>query len=89
MSTPKTTRQWIVKDTKSGFDGLQLQDDVQIPSLGDHDVLVKIQAVSLNYRDLVIPLVCDINPGWHILLTRCRANILFLWQLPWFPAQTE
>jgi NADPH:quinone reductase-like Zn-dependent oxidoreductase len=57
MSIPKTTRQWVVKDTKSDFDGLQLQDKVDIPQLGENDVLVKIQAVSLNYRDLIIPKV--------------------------------
>lgn len=57
MSVPKTTRRWVVKDTKNGFDGLQLENDVEIPPLGDYDVLVKIQAVSLNYRDLIIPQV--------------------------------
>lgn len=53
MSLPKTTTQWVLKDQK-GFDSLELVKDIPIASLGDHDVLVQIQAVSLNYRDLVI-----------------------------------
>lgn len=58
MSVPKTTRQWVVKDNKNGFDGLELQESAEIPQVGDYEVLVKIQAVSLNYRDLIIPQVC-------------------------------
>lgn len=57
MSLPKTTDQWVVKG-KGGFDDLVLQKDVKIPALGEHDVLVQVQAVSLNYRDLIIPQVC-------------------------------
>ena len=53
MSLPKTTDQWILKEQK-GIDSLQIERDVQIPELGDWDCLVQIQAVSLNYRDLVI-----------------------------------
>lgn len=56
MSSPKTTDAWIIQDTK-GFDSLVLKKDVPIPELGDHDVLVQIEAVSLNYRDLIIPQV--------------------------------
>ncbi|ETN46523.1 uncharacterized protein HMPREF1541_00708 [Cyphellophora europaea CBS 101466] len=55
MSVPKTMKQWIVKDTKNGFDELELQNGVEVPQVGEYDVLVKIQAVSLNYRDLIIP----------------------------------
>ncbi|KKY22160.1 putative alcohol dehydrogenase [Phaeomoniella chlamydospora] len=51
---PTTTQQWLVEDT-TGFDALKLQKDVPIPALGDHDCLVEIKAVSLNYRDLIIP----------------------------------
>lgn len=57
MALPKTTRQWVVKDKEHGFDGLELQSDIEIPQLGDYDVLVKIQAAFLNYRDLSIPRV--------------------------------
>lgn len=59
MAVPKTTRQWVIKDTKSGWDGLQLEESAEIPKLGDSDVLVKIQAVSLNFRDLIILQVHD------------------------------
>lgn len=55
MSIPKTMRQWVVKETKDGFDGLEFQESAEVPQPGDYEVLVKIQAVSLNFRDLIIP----------------------------------
>jgi len=51
---PNTTRAWQIKGS-NGFDSLVLQENYPLPELGDHDVLVKIHAVSLNYRDLIIP----------------------------------
>ena len=56
MSTnelPKATSQYTLHDQK-GFQSLKLEHDVPIPALGDYDCLVQIQAVSLNYRDLII-----------------------------------
>jgi NADPH:quinone reductase-like Zn-dependent oxidoreductase len=44
---------WRVKGTNS-FDGLELEEDVPIEKVGDYDCLVKIEAVSLNFRDLMI-----------------------------------
>ena len=69
MPSPKTTRQWVVQDPKNGFDGLKLQDDVNVPQVGEYDVLVRIQAVSLNYRDLIIPLVRQSSLREIVLLT--------------------
>ncbi|MCJ1332575.1 hypothetical protein MMC10_009268 [Thelotrema lepadinum] len=54
MAPPTTTSQWIVAG-ESGFDSLKFQDSVSIPSLGDHEVLVRFSYASLNYRDLIIP----------------------------------
>ncbi|KAF2655570.1 NAD(P)-binding protein [Lophiostoma macrostomum CBS 122681] len=51
---PTTTKQWTVTGT-SGFDTLKWDEKAPIPQIGDKDVLVKIHAVSLNYRDLIIP----------------------------------
>ncbi|KAH8658096.1 putative quinone oxidoreductase [Xylariales sp. PMI_506] len=45
-------RQWTLRGSGS-FDCLKLEE-AQIPVVGDHDVLVKLHAVSLNYRDLMI-----------------------------------
>jgi len=50
---PKTTKQWKVKGT-SGFDDLEFSE-APVPELGDSQVLVKMRAASLNYRDLIIP----------------------------------
>ncbi|KAF2009947.1 alcohol dehydrogenase [Aaosphaeria arxii CBS 175.79] len=51
---PTTTRQWTVEG-QNGFDSLKFNEKAEIKALGDHDVLVKIHAASLNYRDLIIP----------------------------------
>ncbi|KAI1610213.1 alcohol dehydrogenase [Exophiala viscosa] len=59
MSLPKTTDAWVIQsiDKEKGLRGnLKLEKGKAIPELGENDVLVQIQAVSLNYRDLVIPL---------------------------------
>lgn len=77
MSVPKTTRQWVIKDTKNKFDGLELQENVEIPPLGDYDVLVKIHAVSLNYRDLIIPQVRCSLAIRNAITYMSRANIHF------------
>lgn len=51
---PSTTKQWTVHG-KDGFDALKWDDKAPIAPLGDKDVLVKIHAASLNFRDLIIP----------------------------------
>jgi len=53
MSIPQTAKQWNVTGT-SGFDDLKFQE-APVPELGDSQVLVKLHAASLNYRDLIIP----------------------------------
>lgn len=55
MSLPKTSEAWTIRDTKNGFDELKFEKDYTIPELHEHDCLIQIQAVSLNYRDLIIP----------------------------------
>ncbi len=42
-------KQWITR--QNGLDELQLQDVPNLHPPGDDEVLVKIHAVSLNYRD--------------------------------------
>lgn len=52
-SLPETFSQYkIPKPT--GFDSLTLIKDVAMPKPGKNEVLVKVAAVSLNYRDLVV-----------------------------------
>ncbi|KIY48798.1 NAD(P)-binding protein [Fistulina hepatica ATCC 64428] len=51
---PSTQKQWTVRGT-SGFDDLKFDKNAPIPGIGDHDVLVRLEAASLNYRDLIIP----------------------------------
>ena len=50
---PTSTKQWVIKEMK-GFDSLDIQE-ARLPKLGDKDVLIEVDAVSLNYRDLIIP----------------------------------
>lgn len=51
---PQTQKQWIITG-ENGFDSLEKKEGVPLEKIGDNDVLVKIHAASLNYRDLVIP----------------------------------
>ncbi|KAI0854784.1 putative alcohol dehydrogenase [Xylaria cubensis] len=51
-SIPKTTLQWNVIGT-DGLASLELSEQ-PVPELGDNQVLVNLQGVSLNFRDLVI-----------------------------------
>ncbi|KAI2709043.1 hypothetical protein CBS147332_6102 [Penicillium roqueforti] len=53
MSLPTTTAQWTLVG-QNGFQDLHYEESVPIPILGDHDCLIKLGAVSLNYRDLAI-----------------------------------
>ncbi|KPM43662.1 hypothetical protein AK830_g2849 [Neonectria ditissima] len=52
QSIPTTVKQWNTSD-QAGFDSLKLSEK-PLSELGDSQVLVKIQGVSLNYRDLII-----------------------------------
>ncbi|KAL4869472.1 hypothetical protein BDV12DRAFT_82048 [Aspergillus spectabilis] len=51
---PSTQKQWSVQNKEDDFDGLKY-DDAPVPKVGEHEVLVKLHAASLNYRDLIIP----------------------------------
>lgn len=53
---PSSMKQWTITGTEKGFDGLEY-GDVQVPAVGENEVLVKINGASLNYRDLIIPKV--------------------------------
>lgn len=56
-SIPQSQKQWVVQDTKHGFDGMVFQKDAPIPKVGEKDVLVRMHGASLNFRDLIIPRV--------------------------------
>ncbi|KAI0173519.1 putative alcohol dehydrogenase [Hypoxylon sp. FL1284] len=47
-------RQWTLEG-QTGLDSLEYHENVKVPSaeLGPHEVLVKLHAASLNYRDLI------------------------------------
>lgn len=53
---PSSMKQWSVSGTDKGFDGLSF-GDAPVPNVGENEVLVKFEAASLNYRDLIIPKV--------------------------------
>lgn len=58
---PSTMKQWTITSSEKGFDGITF-GETEVPKVGENDVLVKIQGASLNYRDLIIPLV-SITPS--------------------------
>lgn len=51
---PSSTQQWKVVG-KDGFESLKFEENGSVPAVGDNEVLVKIHAASLNFRDLAIP----------------------------------
>lgn len=53
---PTTMKQWVVSGKDKGFDGMSF-GEAPIPKVGENEVLVKFQAASLNFRDLIIPKV--------------------------------
>lgn len=58
MAAPQTTQSWTVEG-QTGFDSLKFNESKAVPAVGDSECLVKIQGASLNYRDLIIPMVHD------------------------------
>ncbi|GAW13562.1 hypothetical protein ANO14919_029490 [Xylariales sp. No.14919] len=54
MSVPSSQKQWAVTGTGKGFDTLQYVTG-EVPKVGENEVLIKLHAASLNYRDLIIP----------------------------------
>jgi hypothetical protein len=56
MAVPRITQAWTVDGTGS-LDCLKLDKERVLPELSDNEVLVKIHAASLNYRDFMIPMV--------------------------------
>lgn len=62
--TPTVSKQWILSRNDKDFDGLDFCE-TRIPELGDGEVLVKLNATTLNYRDLVIAKVYILMPS-HI-----------------------
>ncbi|KAI1125257.1 hypothetical protein F5Y10DRAFT_12107 [Nemania abortiva] len=54
MSIPTTQKQWTVTGTGKELETLQYGDGA-VPKVGENEVLIKLHAASLNYRDLIIP----------------------------------
>ena len=53
MSSPRRTAAWVL-DSQIGIEGLKFIEQLSLPPMKENDVLVKIHAASLNYRDQVI-----------------------------------
>lgn len=53
MPTTRYTAAWVLQ-TQNGIESLEFVEGIQLPPLRDDEILVKIHAASLNYRDLVI-----------------------------------
>ncbi|KAA8896318.1 putative zinc-containing alcohol dehydrogenase [Sphaerosporella brunnea] len=54
MSAPAEAKAWVVTNNKDGVNALK-QETRPVPKPDSREVLVKMKAVSLNYRDLIIP----------------------------------
>lgn len=75
---PAKMQQWTVLDKENDFDGMTFGEG-PVPKVGDNDVLVKLHAASLNYRDLVIPKVGSFTQPKHFFacgtVTDCVGNV--------------
>jgi len=63
MNSIKTTKAWTVYGT-DGWESLKFHEQAPLEQLTDHDVLIRLHAVSLNYHDLITPKVST-----HMYLT--------------------
>jgi NADPH:quinone reductase-like Zn-dependent oxidoreductase len=54
MSIPSSAKAWVITNTKDGINALK-QETRPVQQPDPREVLVKMKAVSLNYRDLIIP----------------------------------
>lgn len=57
MAPPSNQKQWVITSEEKDLGGLEYVD-AEVPKCGENEVLVKLHAASLNYRDLAIPKVC-------------------------------
>lgn len=65
-SLPEFTAAWTLPSQRSGIESLGFVEKVPIPPLRDDELLVKIHAASLNYRDLIIAKVRTGTRAFHI-----------------------
>src|SRR5882757_4465934 len=82
------SKEWILTMC-AGLDDLKMRT-VGVPSLGNFDVLVKMKALSLNHRDVVLAMVGYSTkncPSTDMIL--CRAYILCRPSRTSLPDQTE
>ncbi|KAF1922772.1 putative alcohol dehydrogenase [Didymella exigua CBS 183.55] len=56
---------WTVPDSATSINHLTL-DSLPVPTAGPHQVLVRLTAVSLNYRDLLVATRSPEYPGNHV-----------------------
>jgi NADPH:quinone reductase-like Zn-dependent oxidoreductase len=54
MALPTTQKKWVITGQGRGLDEYNFTDG-PVPTVGEHGVLVKLHAASLNYRDHLIP----------------------------------
>lgn len=65
---PTTTPAWLLTG-QSGPSSLEFKPEHELPPLGPNDVLVRIHAASLNYRELAIAKVPYIHHPTYGLLS--------------------
>lgn len=54
MAVPTVQKKWVIMGQGRGLDEYNLTNG-SVPTVGEHGVLVKLHAASLNYRDHLIP----------------------------------
>lgn len=77
LERPQRTSGWVL-NSQNGIESLMFVRDLALPSLKDDEVLVKIHAASLNYRELVLvkvmtPIFCRSASSGSWLKSHSRA----------------
>lgn len=60
MTIPQSTAAWVL-NSQNGIESLEFLEQLDLPTIEDNEVLVKIHAASLNYRDLMITKVTHLH----------------------------
>lgn len=53
MTHPQSTTAWIL-NSQDGIESLAFVEHLELSSVNENEILVKIHAASLNYRDLML-----------------------------------
>jgi NADPH:quinone reductase-like Zn-dependent oxidoreductase len=61
MAAPQSCTAGWVLNSQEGIEGLTFVEQLALPPVNEDEILVKIHAASLNYRDIMIAKVKEVS----------------------------